>query len=141
MFCEFVPKFSPPKHRPTTHAQLAGWVYKMIRPTPDVDIETHRIDIPNRIAREPSSEVAGVVAVAVELQAALRIPLPASIQVRVADRTRLGRKRREILIEERHRAIRRVVVPFQYRPARVQHRRHIEIRILAVVVGSFVRMN
>jgi hypothetical protein len=45
--------------------------------------------ISNRIPREPSAEVAGVVAVAVELQAGLRVPLPPSIQVLVADGTGL----------------------------------------------------
>lgn len=41
--------------------------------------------IPNWIPREPSAEVAGVVAVAVELQAGLRVPLSSSVEVRVAD--------------------------------------------------------
>jgi hypothetical protein len=54
--------------------------------------------------------VAGVVAVAVELQAGLRVPLPPSIQVLVADVAEIVAVRREVSLQHCHFAIRRIFV-------------------------------
>lgn len=81
--------------------------------------------------------MAGVVAAAVELQAALRVPLPASIQVRIADNTHT--RNSKACVEEGHAAIRRIAVALQNRGRAANDGSDVEIGILAVVVRPFVR--
>ncbi len=75
--------------------------------------------------------MAGVVAPAVELQAGLRVSLPSSIQVRVADVAEIAAIRLEVRIEYRHFPVGRVIIPLDDRVGAIQYGcGDVEVRIL-----------
>ena len=73
----------------------------------------------------------------VELQAGLRVAFAARVEVGVSQDAGLCRGDTEIVIEERHLAVGRVVVPLQQIAAAVQQRGHVEVGIVEVVVLPF----
>jgi hypothetical protein len=85
-----------------------------------------------------------VVAIAIELQAGFRVAFAAGEQVDVADVANLIRIDGKIILQKRHLAVGRVVVPFEHGAGVVDHRVDVEVGVLQIklhlsgAVGAFI---